>query len=305
MWSPDSFSVEKAMQKISENGFRWEEFREIFPFGFLGLREGEYAKLVDAALDSLPNDRERTVLLDLLDAQWCIYVEQLWIAHEFGRNPERFLGENHFALARLQMSVNIRLARGLPNKDGRRAMMEICGDETLMDRIACSSLSPSNRSSTGLDAVIDNATRQNMCTRWGCTTCGTDPFRGALARHLNSSEPLSEDSLRRLGKELSELKTIRNEDAVEFCILWAASGLGQLELTAVLGDGPVGRHYERMLKAKTKRDEARREHERRNSPEFVEANRAVKREAKADAHAERLRQKAIRDAEWQQKGEES
>jgi hypothetical protein len=131
----EEFSLEEALRSIGDKGFRWEDFREIFPFGFLGLREGEYERLVDAALESLPDDRERAVLLDLLDAQWCVYIEQLWIAHEFGGDPQRFVGKNHFALARLQMSSNIRGARGLPKKDGRRAMMEIGRDETLMDRI--------------------------------------------------------------------------------------------------------------------------------------------------------------------------
>ena len=127
--------LEEALRRIGDKGFRWEDFRETFPFGFLGLREGAYERLVNAALESLPDDRERAVLLDLLDAQWCVYIEQLWIAHEFGDDPQRFMGDNHFALARLQIDSNIRWARGLPDKDGRRAMMGIGRDETLMDRI--------------------------------------------------------------------------------------------------------------------------------------------------------------------------
>jgi hypothetical protein len=266
----ESFSLEEALKKINHKGFCWEEFREIFPFGFLGLREGEYARLVEAALESLPTDRERIVLLDLLDAQWCAYVEQLWIAHEFGGNPNRFVGENHFALARLQISENIRSTRGFPDKNGRRAMLEIGRDETLTDRIV------RTRSMATLDSVIDTATQQSMCTRWNCTTCGAEPFRGAVARHLNAKEPLSIDSLRQLNKELSELRTMRNVDAVEFLVLWTASGLGRDEVIIVLGDSPVGRHYAQMLAAKARRDEASRDHERRNDPRFVEANRAAK-----------------------------
>jgi len=76
------------------------------------------------------------MLLDLLDVQWCVYVEQLWIAQEYGGDPERFVGENHFALARLQIGSNIRCERGLPVKDGRRAMMRLKEHESLMDRIA-------------------------------------------------------------------------------------------------------------------------------------------------------------------------
>jgi hypothetical protein len=131
----EEFFFEEAIKTVKDKGFHWKNFRDIFPFGFLGFSEGEYARLVNAALDSLPNDRERAVLLDLLDAQWCAYVEQLWIAHEFGGDPQCFVGECHFALARLQISTNIRGARGLPEKNGRNAMMTIGRDETLLDRI--------------------------------------------------------------------------------------------------------------------------------------------------------------------------
>lgn len=118
----DRFSFARKMDSLKEDGFRWEDFREIFLFGFLDIREGEYVQLVYAVLDSLPHDKEQALLLDLLNAHWCVYVEQLWIPHECGGDPQRFAGENHFALARLQIGCNIRFERGLPEKDGRRAI---------------------------------------------------------------------------------------------------------------------------------------------------------------------------------------
>lgn len=60
-----------------------------------------------------------------------------------------------------------------------------------------------------------------------------------------------------------------------------------------------------MLEAKAKRDEARREHQMRNDPKIVEERRAAKKAAKAAAHAERLRRKALRDVEWRRTWEES
>jgi len=54
-----------------------------------------------------------------------------------------------------------------------------------------------------------------------------------------------------------------------------------------------------------RRDESRRDHERRNDPKFFEANRAEKKEAKAAAYAERLRQKALRDVKRRQNSEEN
>jgi hypothetical protein len=85
------FPFEETLKKIGEKGFRWEDFREIFPFGGAHLLEGQYQRLVEAALESLPNDRERILLLDLLDAQWCVYFEQIWIAHKFCGDPGRFV----------------------------------------------------------------------------------------------------------------------------------------------------------------------------------------------------------------------
>lgn len=133
------FSFALSLEKIRKDGFHWEDFQTIFPFGFLGIKEGEYAIIVNACLDSLPNDRERAVLLDLLDAQWCTFVEQIWIANEFGGNPKRFAGESHFALARLQMGENIRWERELLSKSGRSAMMSLGPEETLLDRIVAAS----------------------------------------------------------------------------------------------------------------------------------------------------------------------
>lgn len=129
------FSSALVLEKIRKDGFRWEYFQTIFPFGFLGIKEGEYANIVNASLDSLPNDRERAVLLDLLDAQWCTFVEQIWIANELGGDPKRFAGECHFALARLQIGENFRWERGLSSKNVRSAMMSLGPDETLLDRI--------------------------------------------------------------------------------------------------------------------------------------------------------------------------
>ena len=135
---PDRFAFDQTIETIRANGFAWAQFRDVFPFGFLGIREGQYQQLLDVVLDCLPTDDDRSLLLDLLDAQWCIFIEQLWIAHERTGNPELFAGEVHFALARLQMSSNIRHARQLPEKDGRRAMLSMTRHETLLDRITAS-----------------------------------------------------------------------------------------------------------------------------------------------------------------------
>jgi hypothetical protein len=47
----------------------------------------------------------------------------------------KFEGENHFALARLQIGANIRRRYGLKRREVRDAMMELGSDEMLLDRM--------------------------------------------------------------------------------------------------------------------------------------------------------------------------
>ena len=58
-----------SLESIQINGFDWALFREYFPFGDISLREGNYEKLVTAALDALTHRDERSQLMALLDAQ--------------------------------------------------------------------------------------------------------------------------------------------------------------------------------------------------------------------------------------------
>lgn len=130
------YDYPSILASILEHGFRWREFSRIFPFGFLGIREGEYLELVNAALDSMSCHEERQLLIDILDAQWCVYVEQLWAGHQFSKADEADMGENHFALARLQIGETIRKQRGYRIKSGRRVMNSLIGKtDTLLDRM--------------------------------------------------------------------------------------------------------------------------------------------------------------------------
>ena len=53
---------ENSLKSIQANGFDWALFREYFPFGDISLREGNYEKLVTAALDALSHHDERSQL---------------------------------------------------------------------------------------------------------------------------------------------------------------------------------------------------------------------------------------------------
>lgn len=57
-------------------------FRKYFPFGEVSLRERRYQDILTKVLDGFKTDRERTLLLDMLDIQLCVLIEQVWIQQE-------------------------------------------------------------------------------------------------------------------------------------------------------------------------------------------------------------------------------
>jgi hypothetical protein len=116
--------------------FSWPAFQRFFPFGDLSPTEGEYERRVLDALESLPTTEERNLLMDLLDTQWCVYLEQLWVqCDRAGSDEHRPVGQAHFAAARLQINSNIRSDCGLVRKDARRAMLALPRGEMLLLRI--------------------------------------------------------------------------------------------------------------------------------------------------------------------------
>jgi hypothetical protein len=140
------FSFERALRHIEQQGFRWDRFQALFPFGYLGIREGEYVQLVEAALRSISDAAEQSHFMDLLDMQWCTYLEQLWAMSSHSDEENAYVGEMHFADARLQIGSNIRRDFNLPQKDLRHVMMSIGGDDTLADLLTLGiSVSPNRR----------------------------------------------------------------------------------------------------------------------------------------------------------------
>ncbi len=127
----------KAMQFLEENGFQWTHLREIFPFGAVELREGSYQRLLVKSVETCKTDEQRELLLDLLDAQACVFLEQVWTQNEQiggGENPP-FMMDAHFSSTWLQINSNIRLEYKLSKKAGRQMMLNLPATETLFDRM--------------------------------------------------------------------------------------------------------------------------------------------------------------------------
>lgn len=99
----------------------WPNFWESFPYGDLVSSQGQYQNSVEVVLERLPPDQQ-TILLDLLDLQWVVFVEQLAIlsTHQLVAELE---GKLDTADARLQINSNLRGQFRLPGRNLRNALM--------------------------------------------------------------------------------------------------------------------------------------------------------------------------------------
>lgn len=122
-------SLPRALAAIGAQGFRWDRFQEYFPFGNLELREGEYLSLVEAALESFATKDDRQLLLDLLDIQWCVFIEQVWVANE--RTHDTLTGAE-MAHARIAIGESLRRKHELPLRRVRKAMFRLREGDTLL-----------------------------------------------------------------------------------------------------------------------------------------------------------------------------
>jgi hypothetical protein len=119
----------ESMHYIEKRGFRWDRFGDIFPFGPRIHSEGQWEKLVTAAVKSIRIPVDQELLLDLIDAQLCVYgercdaINQKLCEDEYGDGP--FVGEIEFSANMMQINSNIRSGLGLQSKDGRRAMLKL------------------------------------------------------------------------------------------------------------------------------------------------------------------------------------
>ena len=119
-------SFEEAVELLKQPAFPWKHFGKIFPLGARIYREGEYEQLLNLAVDALPSDLAREMLLDVLDAQQIVLLEQsLLILEGLGDNgsPDRhkFEGAAEFASSFLGISRGVRHRLGLKRQYGWKA----------------------------------------------------------------------------------------------------------------------------------------------------------------------------------------
>ena len=126
------YSTERVIRVLEDFGFQWGQLQNYFPFGFVDQREGEYVSILRAVLSALPNLREQEQLLDLLDTQWCAFIEQCWVANEEGDEP---VIHAEPAFARIQINQTVRSEFKMSRKPVREALMGLNKGDTLLKRI--------------------------------------------------------------------------------------------------------------------------------------------------------------------------
>ena len=128
---------EDSLESIQTKGFDWALFREYFPFGDISLREGNYEKLVTAALDALSHHDERSQLIALLDVQAAVFLEQTYVQNEAMEkmNIEPTGIEAHFASAWIQINFNLSFKYKLPHRNLSSIMLELGQQDFLADKL--------------------------------------------------------------------------------------------------------------------------------------------------------------------------
>ena len=111
-------SFVEAAELLKQSAFPWKHFEKIFPLGARIYREGEYEQLLNLAVDALPSDLAREMLLDVLDAQQIVLLEQSLLileGLEDNGSPDRheFEGAAEFASSFLGISRGVRQRLGL------------------------------------------------------------------------------------------------------------------------------------------------------------------------------------------------
>lgn len=150
------------------------------------------------------------------------------------------------------------------------------------------SIMPDRGSVSGLIEIAD---RMDWCTDWHCGTCTASYLRRGLERLLGCEQSYPvypQADMERLASLMAGLSSITDGGAAEALLLIVSKKLGFEQTSTILGDSPAGIHYQLMWQAHLVAEKKRELHRQRCDPNWVAAERARKKNAKADAHARRI-----------------
>lgn len=139
--------------------------------------------------------------------------------------------------------------------------------------------------------IIAEGSQGIWCVKWGCTTCNSHQIRYALERCLAEC-----GSLDAVIEEVAAQSAFPGTDTHVWILRWLGSQTDRLEKR--ISGSPAGELFTRMLLAKRRLDDRWAELDRRNRPEFIEAERARKRADRAERHRVRLESKPAIDQRY-------
>jgi hypothetical protein len=126
-----------SLDSIQTKGFDWALFRNYFPFGDISLREGNYQRLVEAALNTLSLAEDQTQLIAMLDAQAAVFWEQAIVQNEAVEklNIEVTNIDAHIAAAWIQINSNLSRQYNLPCRDLGSIVLGLGQKDFLADKL--------------------------------------------------------------------------------------------------------------------------------------------------------------------------
>jgi len=129
-------NYQDSLKSIQTKGFDWALFRNYFPFGDISLREGNYQRLVEAALNTLSLSEEQTQLIAMLDAQAAVFWEQAIVQNEAldKLNIEVTSVDAHIAAAWIQINSNLSRKYKLPQRDLGSIIFKLGQQDFLADK---------------------------------------------------------------------------------------------------------------------------------------------------------------------------
>lgn len=127
----------ECLESIQTNGFDWALFRNYFSFGDISLGEGNYQRLVEAALEALSLPESQTQLIAMLDAQAAVFWEQAFIQNEALEklNIDPTGVDAHIAASWIQINSNLSRQYKLPRRDLRSIMLKLGEQDYLADKL--------------------------------------------------------------------------------------------------------------------------------------------------------------------------
>ena len=154
---------------------------------------------------------------------------------------------------------------------------------------------------TWLAKLLEYAAASNACVRWGCTTCGAQPFQNALLQPAQSTR--ASDVLCEIAGQLGRVG-VRAEhvDAMRFVIMFlykkAPSITFDQQLLPLFAGSPAEGVYSAMRAHHENVAARRRAHELRNDPNEIKRRKQQRADERQVRLAERAERKSEIDKAW-------